>query len=188
VVNDIFLAISDLTGCLEAHRINYLIGGSISSSLSGVYRATNDVDVLVGKPLHLVPEVINSLTKKFFVDELALVQHHKALKAYNIFHEATALKFDLFPAINEFHRSQLVRAITVTPTNSPSGFKIATPEDIVLAKLVWSQHSASERQTADIEGVLNLNRASIDLIYFKTWAERLGVQEQLENFLKRQGQ
>ncbi|MDZ4785596.1 MAG: hypothetical protein SGJ02_05910 [bacterium] len=181
--NDICGAICDLTECFDNHKLKYLIGGSVSSSLNGIFRTTNDVDVLVEKPLNQFPLLLKELSRKFIIDEEALVKHHLNKKAYNIFHEATALKIDLFPAHTEFHQMQLGRAISVKPPSASCAFKIATAEDIVLAKLVWLQKSSSDRQINDIIGVLNLNKSFLDLNYLRDWAEKLNVLESLEGLL-----
>ena len=175
--------ICDLAQCFYDYKIKYLIGGSVSSSLNGIFRTTNDIDVLVEKPLNEVPNVITALSTKFLVDEPALIKQHLDNKAYNIFHEQTALKIDIFPGHTEFHQMQLSRALNVKPPTSRCEFKIASAEDIILAKLQWFQKSPSDRQINDIVGVLNLNKNTVDLSYLRNWASKLDVLDKLEELL-----
>ncbi len=165
MVNDTFSAICDLVSCFNRHGARYLIGGSVSSSLNGVFRTTNDIDVLVEKPLGELLGLLVDLRDKFLVDQKALVESHKQLKSYNIFHEESALKIYLFPAHSRFHQEQLNRAILVSPPSAHCSFKISTAEDIIIQKLLWQKNWPSERQISDIIGVINLNRKSLDLIF-----------------------
>ena len=181
--SDICQAICDLVVCFDKHGLKYLVGGSVSSSLNGVFRTTNDIDVLVEKPLCEHIAVVEDLAARFIVDQESLLKNHKLSKAYNIFHEATALKIDLFPAWSEFHRSQLERAVSIQPPSSPCKFRVASAEDIVLAKLLWFQKSPSDRQISDIVGVLTVNKDSLDYDYLKSWAEQLGVLTKLEELI-----
>lgn len=58
---------------------------------------------------------------------------------------------------------------------------VATPEDIVLNKLLWYQDGGgvSERQWEDAKGILKVQGASLDDHYLEHWAETLGIQELL---------
>ena len=130
--------------------------------------------------------IIKELEKKFLVDSNKLLQSHSTNRAFNIFHEDTALKIDLFPAHNDFHKSQLDRAISVKLPSAHCTFKIATPEDIILAKLLWTLKSPSERQLSDIKGVFRINKDSLDIQYLNKWAERLNVFDQLNQLFAEQ--
>jgi hypothetical protein len=59
---------------------------------------------------------------------------------------------------------------------------VATAEDIVLAKLEWFEAGGrtSERQWADVVGVLKLRQSDADLAYLRRWAAALGVDALLE--------
>ncbi len=183
-MNDVSFAICDLVECLNRYSVDYLVGGSVSSSLNGIFRTTNDVDVLLERPLTTSSVLLKDLTHKFIVNEEALIANHIEHRAYNIFHEASALKIDLFPGHTEFHAQQLTRATLVKPPSSPCAFKIATAEDIVLAKLLWIKKSVSERQNADIQGVIRLNKATLDYDYLKLWAEKLNLTQSLAKFIE----
>ena len=61
-----------------------------------------------------------------------------------------------------------------------AAFFVATPEDILLAKLQWYRDGGevSERQWSDIAGILAVNPA-LDREYLEMWAARLGVGDLL---------
>lgn len=180
-MNDVFQAICDLVSILDKFNIGYFIGGSLSSSLNGIFRSTNDIDVILENSLNST--ILKELEKKFLVDSTRLLENHANNRAFYIFHEGSALKIDLFPACTDFHSSQLNRAITVKLPSAPSSFKVASPEDIILAKLLWMLKSPSERQISDIKGVLRMNKGTLDIEYLNSWARKLNVLSQLNEIM-----
>jgi hypothetical protein len=59
---------------------------------------------------------------------------------------------------------------------------VASVEDLVLAKLVWSE-GTSELQLRDCVDLLRLNRGQIDRTYLESWASRLGVLDRLKKVM-----
>jgi len=59
-----------------------------------------------------------------------------------------------------------------------------TPEDIILAKLLWIKMSDSERQWRDVKSVWALKKEELDLDYLKTWATRISVSGLLARVTK----
>jgi len=53
---------------------------------------------------------------------------------------------------------------------------LATAEDTILSKLEWSKlGGGSERQLADVGGMIELKGADLDREYIERWARVLGV-------------
>lgn len=65
-------------------------------------------------------------------------------------------------------------------------FPVSSPEDTVLAKLVWFRQGGevSDRQWHDILGVLSVQAPRLDRVYLNTWAERLNVADLLQIALR----
>lgn len=55
---------------------------------------------------------------------------------------------------------------------------IASAEDVVLSKLEWAKLSESERQIADVVGILRTQGEELDQVYIERWATALGVEAQ----------
>jgi hypothetical protein len=117
----------------------------------------------------------------FFDPEFALrvIEQHRA---FNPIHIPSGYKFDVFPAHNAFHQSELQRSTSRqlgVPRDQVS-CEVATAEDILLAKLRWylDGGKTSERQWADIRGILKLN--DLDFSYVSSWAHELGVVDLLK--------
>ena len=62
---------------------------------------------------------------------------------------------------------------------------VASPEDNILAKLVWFRKGGevSDRQWQDIVNVLRIQGDRLDLSYLREWAARLGVTDLLKRAL-----
>jgi hypothetical protein len=58
-------------------------------------------------------------------------------------------------------------------------FWIATPEDIVLSKLLWRQQSRSQKQWTDVLGILKVQADGLERGYLTQWAEKLGLIDDL---------
>ena len=105
--------------------------------------------------------------------------------SFNLIHRSTYLKIDLFPCLTPFDREAARRAETITASGAREAFRIATREDILLAKLRWYRQGdeQSETQRRDIQGLIALNRGDLDLEYLRRWAPELGVGDLLSRFL-----
>jgi len=110
-------------------------------------------------------------------------------RSFSVIHLKGAFKFDFFPvSADAFAQSQLDRKrfiVSAIPGLESLEFAIASPEDTVLAKLVWFRKGGevSDRQWHDILGILKVQSSRLDLDYVRAWAERLGVFDLLERAL-----
>ncbi len=108
-------------------------------------------------------------------------------RSFSAIHFDSLFKVDIYtlPA-DEFSRQQLERRRPeqLMP-DSPEAIYIATPEDTILAKLRWHRRggAASERQLADVAGVIKVQGVRLDFEYLREWADRLGVRDLLEKLL-----
>ena len=66
---------------------------------------------------------------------------------------------------------------------------LASAEDVLLAKLEWFRRGGetSERQWADVAGLLRVGQAGLDRAYLRRWAALLGVADLLERAISEVG-
>src|SRR5438874_2065861 len=62
---------------------------------------------------------------------------------------------------------------------------VATPEDILIAKLEWPKLGESARQIEDAAGVIERQGANLDLSYVEHWVDALDLRKQWELALSR---
>jgi hypothetical protein len=79
-------------------------------------------------------------------------------------------------ANTEFDRSKMERRrLEAIGLDESEQFWLASPEDLILAKLLWGQQSESEKQWRDILGVLKVQGDSLDFAYLTQWASQLDL-------------
>ena len=178
-------AFEDLLAAFDCLEIPFFIGGSIASGTHGLPRQTNDIDVVADLKGERAPEFCAALSPAFYVDSGSVELALGTGRSFNAIHLKGAYKFDIFPVGDDrFARSELARRrytkTTITGLENIE-FPVASPEDTVLAKLVWFRKGGevSDRQWHDILGVIRVQGGRLDSAYLQTWAIDLGVADLL---------
>ena len=167
-----------ITVALEANAIPYMLTGSLASSMYGVPRATNDIDIVIlptREQLMSVVQLFQRVGLTVTPEAAAAALRHKS--QFNIVDLSHGLKVDLIVrkdrefSVIEFGRRETHEVEGVRLT-------IATPEDVLLAKLEWSKIGDSERQLIDAAGILTVQGAMLDMAYIEHWVVELGLESQ----------
>jgi hypothetical protein len=167
----------------EALRVPYFLGGSMASSVHGIYRATADADFVAAlRPEHAEP-FVEILRPDFYAEVEVIRIAISSYRSFNIIHLDTMLKVDVFAARRDpFHLMQMRRRLLqpITPDGLTTFF-VASPEDTILAKLQWYRDGggASDRQWNDVLGVLKVQGPALDRAYLAEWARELGLSDLL---------
>lgn len=167
---------------LEKAGVEYMVGGSVASSLYGEPRSTQDIDFAVTLDETSLPALIAALGSDFAVDEEMVIDaiHHR--RSANIFYLPFFMKVDLFiRAGTEYDQQEFARKATVEPVPGEPLFA-SSREDNLLWKLRWFRMGGevSDQQWRDVLGILRLGDASLDLAYLERWSEAHGVSDLLE--------
>ncbi len=167
------LTIRWLTGLLDELGVAHMVVGSFASSAHGVPRTTHDIDVVFDPtPDALVRFLAAIDPDRYYVDADTA---HDALRRrgmFNIIDATTGWKIDLVVRKNTQHaREELRRRIhgTVAGVTAP----LATPEDVIIAKLSWAREGGSERQLTDVAGILAARGDQLDRAYLDRWIAEL---------------
>jgi hypothetical protein len=164
--------------------IEYLVGGSIASSLHGRPRTTQDVDLVAKIAGCHVPPLVSALEHEFYID--ADMAHEAIVRraSFNIIHLATMLKVDIFVFTGDDLGHEEMRRKVLVPLRG-EGIWFASPEDIVLQKLEWFRKGdgISERQWRDVVGVIQVQGLHFDREYTRAWAARLSLGDLLHRAL-----
>lgn len=189
---DIEAALSGLVAAFEDLGIEYQVGGSVASSLHGLPRSTLDVDVVADLRPHHVGPLVRQLADEYYVAAEAVRDAIRRSASFNLIHQATVLKVDVFVLkARAFDQAAFRRGVVDTlPTSAVArSFVFETPEDVILHKLEWYRlgNELSERQWLDVLGVLKVQGAALDEDYMGRWAAQLGVADLLERALGEAG-
>jgi hypothetical protein len=175
-----------LQDCLR--RLNrcgasYMLTGSMASNAWGIPRTTHDLDFVLQLPPSHVPTLVKAFAGDYYIDELAVRAAYQPPHQFNVIHVPSALKADFWllrpvPFEQEMFRRRLRDEWFGEP------LWLATAEDVILHKLFWNSITPSERQLADVAGVVAVQRGQLNQAYLRRWAAELGVLPVLESALR----
>jgi len=174
----------DFTRILDELGIQYVVVGSFASSARGFQRATRDVDILARIGLDQVELIHERLRGRYYIDRLLIRSAVINRGHFNAIHLDSIFKVDVFvPSDSDLlSQQQLSRHLPekLSP-DSDAIVYVATAEDTLLAKLIWygKGDRLSDRQWADVVGIIRLQGDRLDQVYLEDWAAKLGLTELL---------
>lgn len=167
-----------LTVALDRSDVPYMLTGSLASSMYGVPRATNDVDLVISPSRQQLASLLQ------FLKRLGLIlQEEQAFEAFargtmfNAVDLQNSWKADfILRKTREFSLSEFSRR----ESHEVAGIHLtlASPEDVVIAKLEWAKASNSEQQIQDAAGVLRMQADRLNVAYVEQWVRELGLEVQ----------
>jgi hypothetical protein len=192
MLSEPILVVATIARIFDALGIRYLVGGSVASSVYGIPRATQDVDLVADVRLSHVDALQSAMAGDFYVDADMIRDAIQRRASFNVVHLATMYKADIFILQGDsWSREEMGRART-EELDLPDGkvsIRFASPEDTLLHKLIWYKlgNQISDRQWSDILGVLKVQGAALDQVYLDRWAPLLDVFDLLVRARKEQG-
>lgn len=167
-----------MTRILDDLGIDYMVTGSVASSLQGEPRSTHDIDlVVVLNPADADKLVAVFPGPEFYLSPQAVQEAIQQRRMFNLLEIQSGdnvdfwiMKGDPFD-ISRFARKRLEDAWGTM-------VKVSTPEDTILAKLRWAkQCGGSEKQFTDAVRVYEVQSSTLDMAYLEDWVSRLDVSE-----------
>ncbi len=173
-------ALTDVTGVLDDLGIPYAITGSVASGVHGEPITSQDVDILVRATPSQAKAIADNLSSDFYRDCETLEQEAQRHGMANLLDIRSGLKVDLsfVPGPGYLARA-MERSVRVRIGSEGPAFRIVTPEDIILMKLLWRKESRSQRQWSNALGVVRAKGARLDWKYLFEQANALNVEDQL---------
>lgn len=172
-----------LLEALSRSGIRHMVGGSVASSVRGIYRYTNDIDIIADvREEHMHPFVLH-LGDAFYTDPETMREALRRGQSFKVIHIGTAAKFDIFPvAGNRFVENQIQRSkLEDVPVNEELSIRcpVASAEDTILAKLVWYRLGGeqSDRQWNGLRRIHAVEGEALDRTSMQQWARELKVRD-----------
>jgi hypothetical protein len=167
-----------LNGC----GVSYMLTGPMASNYWGIPRTTHDIDVVLQLPPPSIRPLLSAFSGDFYIEEDAVRAACRPPHQFNAIDRRSALKVDFWLLRDSpFEREMFSRRLREGILGVQAW--IATPEDVILHKLLWNARSPSERQLGDAAGVAAVQRDGLDRLYLRRWATELQVLEALEDIL-----
>jgi len=165
---------------LNQNGIDYMLTGSLVSSLQGDPRATHDIDLVVTLSPAAVPSLLQAFPPpRFYLDELSVREAISRREMFNLLDADTGDKVDFWLLTDvEFDQSRFLRKSNETIAGI--SVKVSRPEDTILQKLKWANDSGgSTRQFQDARSVYELQFPTLDQAYLDHWAQKLSIEDLL---------
>ena len=162
-------------------EIDYMVTGSIVSSLQGEPRSTHDVDIVVAIQRAAAKDLTAAFpAPDYYLSEDSILEALDSQGMFNLIEVNTGDKIDFWVLTGQpFDVSRFRRK----HTEDVLGIKlvVSAPEDTILAKLHWAKESGgSEKHVGDALRVYEVQYGKLDLEYLRSWARKLGVSSILE--------
>jgi hypothetical protein len=175
-LRDVFKSVRN---ALQESDIPYMVTGSIASSVHGIPRATQDIDVVIDP----TREQLLALLKRFSepdydADQDDVIDAFHRRSMFSVIDRRGIWKIDfIVRKIRPFSKKEFDRRQEIEIFDMP--VYAATPEDVLLAKLEWAQLGESERQIRDAAGIIEIQGEKLDTQYVERWAAALDIEDQL---------
>jgi hypothetical protein len=163
---------------LDDASIDYMVTGSLASSLQGEPRTTHDIDLVVQIDPQQVQALIRSFpAPRFYLSEDAAREAIASGGMFNLLEASEGDKVDFWLLTdNPFDRSRFARKYVEEVLGLQ--LKVSRPEDTILQKLKWAIASGgSEKAFTDALRVYEVQYGTLEVGYIEEWARRLGVAE-----------
>jgi hypothetical protein len=167
-----------VTAALDLAGIPYMLTGSLASSMYGIPRATNDIDVVIAPSRDQLVSVVQLFQRLgLTVATEAAIAALRNKTDFNVVDFAHGWKVDLIVCKDrEFSATEFARR----ETHEVEGIRLtlAQPEDVLIAKLEWAKRGESERQLEDAAGILKMQGRALDRDYIERWVHSLDLADQ----------
>lgn len=162
---------------LEDARIDYMVTGSVASSLQGEPRSTHDIDLVVAIQKSAVKKLLEAFPPPdFYLDEYSILDAINRQSMFNLLDVNEGDKVDFWILTDEpFDQSRFSRKYV----EEVMGIRIqvSSPEDTILAKLRWSKLSGgSEKQFTDALRIYEVQFGKLDKDYLEYWVNKLNIK------------
>ena len=171
-------AIRRVVDAFEQMKVSWFLTGSIASSLHGLPRSTNDLDIVMALSPSAAENLVERLGDGYFADAVMIRQAILKRQSCNLIWLETMMKIDLMPPRFAFDGEAMQRRVKATIDEGQGAtlsVMVASAEDTILAKLFWYQAGGqtSQRQVSDIRGIISVQGSRLEQTYLDKWIEVL---------------
>jgi predicted nucleotidyltransferase len=164
---------------LNERHVPYMIVGSLSSSLYGEARSTEDADFVVQLGDTPLSALMENIGPGFTIDRQMGFETVTGTTRYHIQHTESEFLIELFELTNDPHNQQRFARRRQTSFAGVAAF-VPTAEEVIIQKLRWYQRGRRPEDIADAENVLEGQMPTLDLGYTRLWCDQHGTRGLLE--------
>jgi hypothetical protein len=185
---EVLRVLFQVVDALDQLAIPYHLGGSFASSIHGIPRQTQDIDLVVELGSDDAGRLVARVGDEFYGDASRARKAVESGGSFNLIHLASGVKIDLFIlGSSDFDREEFSRREPTRLGDAPVRETfVKSAEDTILRKLLWFRQGGetSDRQWGDITGVVKTQGQRLDLEYLRRWATELSLEDLLDRALQ----
>ena len=168
----------DVCDVCERLGLTYFVTGSTATISYGEPRFTNDIDIVIDLPAAKIPDFCQGFpADEFYISQPMIEQAVRQKLQFNVIHPASGLKIDfIMLSDSPFDQSRRARRRELSVLADRSVW-FASPEDVILKKMVYYHEGGSDKHLRDIAGVLRIQGNLLDRDYIQHWTEQFGVND-----------
>ena len=162
---------------LEAKGIDYMLSGSVALNAYSIPRYTRDIDIVI----ELRSENFSAFTEIFanrecYFHRESAEEEVRRQGMFNIIDWKSGMKIDFIIRKNDdFQQTEFERRQRKTILTNIDCW-IISPEDLIIAKLLWIQQLYSQQQVDDIKNVI-YDYPQVDKMYLMKWITQLQLND-----------
>jgi hypothetical protein len=170
--------LSRLVPVLEDAGVPYMLTGSVASSAHGMPRSTRDLDIVIAPTRPQLMALIGQFPgSHYYADEQQALEALANRSQFNVIDFAGGWKIDFIIAEDSEHgRNAMLRRKQIEVAGN--AVYVASPEDVIIAKLRWAKQGGSDRQLQDVAGITSTQGSNLDLAYVERWVREFSLQQQ----------
>lgn len=170
---------------LDDAGIQYMLTGSLVSSLQGEPRFTHDIDVIVAIKKSSAKKLAEAFPMPdFYLDEDSILNAINEKSMFNLIDTKEGDKVDFWIFTNDpFDRSRFSRKYVEEVMDLK--MQVSSPEDTILAKLKWAKLSGgSEKHFIDALRVYEVQFEMLDTDYLEYWVKKMNIESIWKRLMK----
>lgn len=174
-MNDELKVLKIVAERLNSLNINYLISGSIAANYYTVPRMTRDIDIVIELQNKDINIFVVKFEGDFYIDKQAVEEAVSQKGIFNIIHNEFIVKVDLIirkdtPFDKDcFSRRRKIKVEDIE-------LDLISPEDLIIAKLLWARKSLSELQLKDVANIVRTG-SELDIVYLEEWIDKFNLYD-----------
>lgn len=176
-MKDLISVFTKLVKTLEENNFEYMLVGSLASMVYGEPRMTKDFDIVI----EIEPKNLQNFYKLFDFKEYYIPPYEVLSQelinrgCFNLIHHNTGYKIDFMFRKNNAHSIEEFNRKTKLDFIEGVKVFIASPEDVIIKKLLFFKEGMSFKHIDDIKGILA--NSSIDFNYLNKWLQNLNLED-----------
>lgn len=155
-----------------------MITGSVASSVHGSPRSTRDLDIVIAPSREQLLALMKEFPESdYYADREQAMNALSHRSQFNIIDFATGWKIDFIIAEDSEYGRVAMERRRLTDLGTTEAY-VASPEDVLLAKLRWAKLGGSDRQLQDASGIVHTQSTQLNVAYVERWVRELSLEQQ----------